>query len=115
MRRHAAIIATLVVSLGHLGNAGAHQLDEYLQATTLVLTRDRVRVTLHLTPGARIAETILPQIDVYGDGEISEREEIAYGERVRADLALSVDGAPRSLDIASEDVSECRRYARRHG
>ena len=49
----------------------AHQLDEYLQAARLDLSRDRVGVEIDLTPGMAIAPQIIALIDVDADGFVS--------------------------------------------
>jgi hypothetical protein len=72
--------------------ASAHRLDEYLQATTISVEKDRVRAEIRLTPGVAVFTTVLANIDTNSDGIISEAEQLAYAERVLGDLSLTIDG-----------------------
>jgi hypothetical protein len=89
--------------------AGAHRLDEYLQATRVGIERDRVNVDIDLTPGVSIAGQVTGWVDLNGDGEISSSESIAYGRQVLASLAMSVDGEPvrlSGLDAQAPAIAE---------
>ena len=79
----------------------AHQLDEYVQATTLSVERDRVRAEVRLTPGVAVLPIVLARIDTDGDGVLSEAEQRAYAGRVLRDLSLAVDGARVPLRLVS--------------
>ena len=70
----------------------AHRLDEYLQATTIAVEKDRVRTEIRLTPGVEVFPGILAAIDKDRNGVFSPAEQRAYAERVRRDLSLTVDG-----------------------
>jgi hypothetical protein len=72
--------------------AHAHRLDEYLQATTLSLEKDRVQATVRLIPGVDVFRVVLASIDTDANGAISEAELRAYAERVHRDLSLTVNG-----------------------
>jgi len=72
--------------------AGAHRLDEYLQATRLSIDIDRVNLDIDLTPGVSVASRILGWMDTNGDGEISTMESEAYARAVLDSVGLSVDG-----------------------
>jgi len=90
-------------------SAGAHRLDEYLQATRVGIERDRVNVDIDLTPGVSIAGAVTAWLDLNGDGEISSTESIAYGRQVLASLAMSVDGKPvrlNGLDAQAPTIAE---------
>jgi hypothetical protein len=73
--------------------AGAHRLDEYLQAARLVASPNDVIVEIDLTPGVSVARTVAGLIDRDRDGAISPTESEAYGRAVLAGLELSVDGS----------------------
>ncbi|WP_395369496.1 hypothetical protein [Komagataeibacter diospyri] len=77
--------------------AGAHRLDEYLQATVIDITRQDIAVTLRLTPGADVAYGVIHQIDSNGDGILSPQEQQAYGAWIRQGLSFSINGNPVSL------------------
>jgi hypothetical protein len=81
--------------------ASAHRLDEYLQAATVSLTKDRVEVRLRLTPGVAVFRRVAKAIDGDGDGRISALEERAYADKVLKDLSLSVDGESAPLSVES--------------
>jgi hypothetical protein len=79
--------------------AGAHRLDEYLQATRVGIERARVSVDIDLTPGVSIAPQVMAWIDGNGDSAISSTESLAYGRQVLASLGLSIDGASVPLSL----------------
>jgi len=81
--------------------AGAHRLDEYLQATTISLEKDRIQAQIRLTPGVAVFPFVIATIDANGDGFLSEREQRAYSEWVLKDLSLAVDGERLRLDLIS--------------
>ena len=81
--------------------AFAHRVDEYLQATTIAVEKDRVRVEMRLTPGVDVFRTVLAFIDTDRDGIISDTEQRAYTQRVLRDLTLSVDGDRLALRVVS--------------
>jgi len=81
--------------------ARAHRLDEYLQATTIDLGKQRVAFQMRLTPGVQVIRAVLGVIDADGDGELSEREQRTYAERVMRDLSLAVDGQAVRLRLIS--------------
>ncbi|WP_157368902.1 HupE/UreJ family protein [Zavarzinella formosa] len=92
------IAILLLVILPWLASpAYAHQLDEYLQATTVAVKRDRVVLEIRMVAGAEVAKKVLAGIDTDGDQMISEAEQHAYAERVRLDLATTMDGNPLTL------------------
>lgn len=69
----------------------AHQLDEYLQATLVVIEPDRVRLQINLTPGVAVAEKVLWLVDRNRDGVISTNEAAAYCEALKHDLIVKLD------------------------
>jgi hypothetical protein len=81
--------------------AFAHRLDEYLQAATLDLQKNRIAVELRLTPGVAVLGTVLPRIDTDGDSVVSEAEQRAYAQRVLGDVSFAIDGKPVPLRLVS--------------
>jgi hypothetical protein len=79
--------------------AESHRLDEYLQATRLAFSRDRVVVELDLTPGVSVARQVFAMIDRDGDARVSPVEIEAYGQRVLQDLSLRIDGRLSTLNL----------------
>ena len=95
MRRTSiASLAVLVASLAFAPRAGAHRLDECLQAMRVTIDIDRISLDLDLTPGASIADRMFATLDSNHDGEISDEEAHAYAQRVLDSIAVSVDGRP---------------------
>ena len=77
----------------------SHRLDEYLQATRLAFSVDRVVVELDLTPGVSVAPKIFAMIDRDGDARVSPIEIEGYARRVLQDLSLRIDGRLTSLTL----------------
>ncbi len=90
---------TALLALGLSGSAAAHQLDEYLQATLIGVTRDGVDVEIQLTPGVAMLPVLMAAIDRDRDGRISSAEERAYVGRVAREVELRVDGASAPLSL----------------
>ncbi len=90
-----------VILLAFGNPAFAHRLDEYLEATTISLEKDRVAAQIRLTPGVAVFPLVIATIDTDHDGVISNAEQRAYAERVLADLALSIDGDRLRLQLVS--------------
>lgn len=99
MRLRVAAASVVVLSSGTF--ASAHRLDEYLQATTISLEKDRIQVELHLTPGVAVFPSVMATIDTDHDGTISKTEERAYVQRVQADLSLLINGERLALRLIS--------------
>ena len=90
-------------------SAGAHRLDEYLQATRVGIEKTRVSLDIDLTPGVSVAPQVTSWIDTDGDHAISSAESVAYGRQVLQSLTLSVDGltAPIQLiDVQAPTIPE---------
>jgi hypothetical protein len=97
MMRRLGVSGLLALSLA--GGAGAHQLDEYLQATLIGVARDGIDVEIHLTPGVAMLPVLMAVIDQDRDGRISPAEERAYVGRVAREVELRVDGVPAPLSL----------------
>jgi hypothetical protein len=109
MNRMLAATAVVVALLGT--PASAHRLDEYLQATLILVEKDHVEVLLRLTPGIAVSSVVLAGIDSNADGVISETEKRAYAERVLGDLSLTVDGhrsIPRLVSVELPEIEEMK-------
>ena len=96
-----ALAATFVVLLCFARPAFSHRLDEYLQATTISVEKNRVQAQIRLTPGIAIFPFVMSTIDLDGDGTLSAREQRVYAERVLGDLSLAVDGDRLKLQLIS--------------
>ena len=82
--------------------AGAHRLDEYLQATRLSLDVERIGLEMDLTAGVGLASEVWAWIDTNRDGLISDAEGDAYARQLLRSVVLSVDGRP--VPIMVDDV-----------
>jgi hypothetical protein len=107
MRRTLAITVALVAWA--TTPAFAHRVDEYLQATTILVSRDVIRVELRMAPGIKVVPTVLALIDGNADGAISAAEEHAYIERVVRDLSLTIGGALLPLRAATWSFPDVAR------
>jgi len=92
MRAALPVTAAAILVMGMPVNA--HRLDEYLQATTISLEKDRVKGQIRLTPGVAVLPGILVGMDENVDSVFSAAEQRAYAEKVLGDLALAIDGNP---------------------
>jgi hypothetical protein len=86
--------------------SSAHRLDEYLQAARVAVTRNRIAIEFHLTPGVSVAADIIALIDRDGTGSITSREASAYGKTVLAETVLVVDGRAVPLALTEVHVPE---------
>jgi hypothetical protein len=83
--------------------AEAHPVDEVVQGAYLTLAPGEVRLELDLTPGSKVAGTVLESLDTNTDQRITDVEARAYAGRVLAQSTLTLDGAaaPWTLDKVS--------------
>lgn len=79
----------------------AHRLDEYLQATLVVIDPERVRLQINLTPGVAVAEQVLALIDRDHDGLISTNEAVAYCELLKRELVVRLDQREIKLKLTT--------------
>lgn len=91
------LIAVLLIS----SMAFAHRLNEYLEATTISLSRGKVFVELRLTPGVAVVQTVLKEIDPDNNNLISASEQHAYLAVLGRDISLTVDGRNIALNPVS--------------
>lgn len=99
MRAALAVTGALLLSVAT--PAFAHRVDEYLQATTLSVERDRVQAQIRLTPGIVVFPEVLAFIDTDRNGVVSDAEQRRYAERVLGDLSLTIDGERLALRLVS--------------
>lgn len=98
------IVASLIPA-----SAGAHRLDEYLQATRVEVERNAINLDVDLTAGVSLAAQVSSWIDTDGDHVISAAESAAYGRQVLQSLTLSVDGIRagiRLTDVQSPTIAD---------
>src|ERR1035438_3868126 len=92
VRRPLTLLAVVSVWLATLPPAGAHRVDEYLQATLLSVDIERLDLEIDLTPGIALASEVFAWIDTNRDGEISSAEGETYARQMLGSVVLSVDG-----------------------
>jgi hypothetical protein len=88
---------SIVATCPRVGHA--HVLDEYLQATRLAISRERIVLEIDLTAGAAVAAGVFTQIDRDGDGQVSPSEIETYGQNVLQDLVIELDARPYALRL----------------
>lgn len=103
--------AVLGVWLAAVPRAGAHRLDEYLQATRLAIDLERVDLEIDLTPGVAVASRIFSSIDTNRDGEISSAEGEAYARRMLGSVTLSVDGLAAPIVLRETRFPQLREMS----
>jgi hypothetical protein len=79
----------------------AHRLDEYLQASQITLSTNRIHIELRLTPGVDVADHVFALIDLDHNHQLSPDEQRAYAERVLHDLSLELDCRSLPLTLTS--------------
>jgi len=79
--------------------AWAHRLDEYLQATRVAVSTNRIELSLNLTPGVALVDQVLAVIDKDRDGQISDVEVSAYAQLVLKDIRVGLDEKPLVLKV----------------
>jgi len=101
-------LAVVGAWLASLAPAGAHRLDEYLQATRVSIGLDRVDLEIDLTPGVGVAPGILASIDVDGDNQISAAESVAYARQMIGSVSLMIDGRPEPVTLVDHQFPDVR-------
>ncbi len=81
--------------------ADAHRLDEYLQATRIDVSLDRVELDIDLTAGVGVAPDVWRLIDTDRNGRISDAEGQSYADLVLKSVVLQVDGQARPVALVS--------------
>jgi hypothetical protein len=107
-RRLCLVLAVLCAGLASMPPAGAHRLDEYLQATRLSIDIGHVDLEMELTAGAAHASDVFAWIDTNGDGEISGAEGEAYARQVLRSVVLKVDGYAVPVTLAGSSFPQFR-------
>jgi hypothetical protein len=92
MKRWLATCVASLLALLSAGQAGAHRIDEYLQATMVSVEKTQVSASMRLIPGVATAPAIIAAIDSNGDGALSPDEQRAYASAVLNDLLVMLDG-----------------------
>lgn len=95
--RFVILLALLALS----SSTSAHRLNEYLQATTINLSRGSISIVVRLTPGVDVAAAVLKGIDLDGDNRLSPSEQRAYVAQLARDLSLTLDGRHTALTPVS--------------
>jgi hypothetical protein len=79
--------------------AGAHRLDECLQAVRIALGVGRLEVSIDLTPGVAVAERLLAVVDRDRDGRLSDDERAGYAQQVLQQVHVALDGRTLGLEV----------------
>jgi hypothetical protein len=81
--------------------ASAHRLDEYLQATRIDLSSNRVDLEIDLTPGVEVANDVLRLMDANHDDNISTAQGETYARLVLNAVILTVDQQRHEVKLDS--------------
>lgn len=81
----------------------AHRLDEYLQATRVLVATNRIDLSIDLTPGVAVADQVLAVLDKDRDGRISKAERAVYVGSVLKDFQVGLD--EKALPLRVVEVS----------
>lgn len=111
--KRAILIGALVIAAA--APAAAHRVDEYLQATTLLVSAGRLELSMRLAPGIAVAPMVLDSIDTNRDGAISESELQGYGMQVLRDVVVTLDSTPVVLHLGSWRSSTVEELQRGQG
>ena len=106
MSRLLTSLVVLGVWLAAPPPAGAHRVDEYLQATRIALGIDRIDVEVDLTPGMTVAPEVFRWIDTNGDGRVSPAEREGYADGLFRSVTLSIDGRRVPITLVEIQVPE---------
>jgi hypothetical protein len=98
--------AMLAMCLGATSWAGAHRVDEYLQASRIAVGTDRVDIEIDLTAGMSMASQVAGWVDTNGDGSVSAAEGDAYAREILRSVALSADGRSATIDLVDVHVPD---------
>ncbi len=110
VRRFLMPFAVLGAWLATVHPAGAHRVDEYLQATRLSIDIERVDLEIDLTAGVALASKVFGWIDTNRDGEISSAEGEAYARQMLRSVVLKVDGWPVPIQLVEHQLPAISRY-----
>lgn len=108
--KRAVVLSALALCLAT--PALAHRIDEYLQASTLLVSAGRLELSMRLAPGVAVASTVLDGIDIDRDGTLSDAEQQQYGNHLLQDLFVTLDDTPVVLRLVawrSSTVEAMRR------
>lgn len=88
-----------------LTTMAAHNLDEYLQAALIGVERERVEVSLRMTPGPAVFGAFSAMLDPDGDERITNDEQAQYRRLALRDWQLSLDDKSLAIDCRESEVS----------
>jgi hypothetical protein len=110
-----AVVLALVMTLAASKDVSAHRTEDYLQAARIDVEPDNVSITLDLTPGIAVAESLLAALDHDRDRSLSTEEQRAYAEQVVRALALEIDGRRLAASVRSSHFPEPSALRRGEG
>ena len=96
-------------------DVSAHRTEDYLQAARIALEPDSVLITLDLTPGIDVAESLIGALDHDGDGALSTEEQQGYAGQVVSALKVEIDERPLQPRVVSWSFPEPSAFRRGEG
>jgi len=109
------VVLALTMTVATSTDVSAHRTEDYLQAARIGLEPDSVLITLDLTPGTAVAESLIGALDHDGDGSLSIEEQRAYTEQVVRGLEVKVDERPLRPRVLSWSFPEPSAFRRGEG
>jgi hypothetical protein len=94
-------VMTISLGLALPSIADGHRLDEYLQATRIDVSLDRVALNIDLTAGVGVAPGVWRLIDTDRNGHVSDAEGRSYADLVLKSVVLQVDGQVRPVALVA--------------
>ena len=109
------VVLALTTTLVAGPDVSAHRTEDYLQAARIGVEPDTVLITLDLTPGIAVAESLLATLDHDRDGSLSREEQRGYAEQMVNGLEVAIDGRPLHPGVLSSTFPEPSAFRRGEG
>jgi hypothetical protein len=109
------VVLALTVTVVAGTNVSAHRSEDYLQAARIGLEPSRVLITLDLTPGIAVAESVIAALDRDGNAGLSSDEQRGYAGQVLSALKVAVDERPLQPRVVSWSFPELSAFRRGEG
>ena len=110
-----AVGLALTIVIGGSTEVLAHRSADYLQAARIEVEPDRILMTLDLTPGVAVAESLMADVDHDRDGVLSEEEQRAYARQMVGALSVECDERPLEGQLVSWTFPEPSAFRRGEG
>jgi hypothetical protein len=82
----------------------AHPVDEVVQGAYLTLTPGTVQLELDITPGSKVASSVLKALDANQDGKVQPQEAQSYARNVLSQSTLKLNGQNTLWTLQSTEI-----------